>query len=424
MTFRHSLRVRIIIAFCLFGAILGSVYAAAVYLSLDRIEDYLVNRRLVQEVEYFSSKFQEGSGFPTPTSLYIKAYIGVENMPLYVKKQVGGLPEGYHEFYWKDAEYHVAIKVIPELVEPVYLLYEVSALEFTEQRKLGIGIVLITGVILVIGLGFWLGLLTSRKVIAPVTHLAKQVNLSGPHSLPTDLSTNFYGDEVGVLAKALEESMQRVQALIEREKQFTRDASHELRTPVTVIKGAVELLHKLPGADVNSVRRPLKRIERAVTDMENIIESLLWLAREEAINNPEQNCVVVPVVKEAIEQLHQLHKGNSIEIECIAEGNPRLNAPPPILQMIIVNLIQNAFHHTADGKISIHICNESITVTDTGIGIDNCALQIVAEPHVRGEHSQGYGLGLSIVKRLCDQFGWQLDIESEVNRGTKVQLRF
>jgi signal transduction histidine kinase len=92
--------------------------------------------------------------------------------------------------------------------------------------------------------------------------------------------------------------------------------------------------------------------------------------------------------------------------------------------MIIVNLIQNAFHHTAEGKISIRICSGSIAVTDTGIGIDNCALQKVAEPHVRGDHSQGFGLGLSIVKRLCDQFGWQLGIESEVNQGTKVQLRF
>jgi methyl-accepting chemotaxis protein len=86
----------------------------------------------------------------------------------------------------------------------LYLLYDVSGLEFTEKRKLNIGFVLATGVILVIALGLWIGWLTSRKVMAPVSHLAEQVDKSGPNNLPTDLSRHFYQDEVGVLARVLE----------------------------------------------------------------------------------------------------------------------------------------------------------------------------------------------------------------------------
>jgi len=92
-----------------------------------------------------------------------------------------------------------------------------------------------------------------------VSHLAEQVAKSGPNNLPTDLSRNFYEDEVGVLAKALEQSMQRVEAFVNREQQFTRDVSHELRTPVTVIKGAAELLKRHFTAEKKSAPRSLSR---------------------------------------------------------------------------------------------------------------------------------------------------------------------
>lgn len=113
-------------------------------------------------------------------------------MPLYVLDMVDGLNEGLHEAYSDKDEYHIAVQKLPTQKELLYLLYEVSALEFTEKRKLNIGVVLVAG----------------------------------------------------VLAKALEQAMQRVEAFVERELQFSRDASHELRTPVTVIKGAVELLKR------------------------------------------------------------------------------------------------------------------------------------------------------------------------------------
>jgi signal transduction histidine kinase len=236
MIFRHSLRFRIVISFCLFGAALGTVYAAAVYFSLDWIDDKLVNTRLEQEIDHFSAQYRKNIHSPIPTSPHIIGYLGMATMPSSTKDLVRGIAEGFHEVYIGEEEYHIAIKKLPYHDEPLYLIYEVSALEFTNKRKVMIGIVLVAGVVLLIGLGLWIGLLTSRKVIAPLIHLADQVNLSDPDDIPTDLSKNFYNDEVGMLAKVLEQSMQRVKAFIEREKQFNRDASHELRTPVTVIK--------------------------------------------------------------------------------------------------------------------------------------------------------------------------------------------
>jgi len=424
MRFRHSLHSRIIFAFCLFGAVLGTAYATAVYISLDLIDDHLIDNRMREEIEYFTDHYKYHHLLPRSTSPYITTYMGTESMPLYIIELVKGLDEGFHEAYSGSEEYHIAVQKLPDQDTYLYLLYEVSALEFTEKRKLNIGFVLFGGVFLIILLGWWIGRLTSRKVIAPVIHLSDQVNKSGPGNLPTDLSKDFIHDEVGTLASALEQSMKRIEAFVEREHQFTSDASHELRTPVTVIKGAAELLRKQLNAVEESVSRPMDRIQRQVTNMENIIEALLWLSREEVSTEPDQRLSVLSLVRDTIEEIRQLIADKSIDINLVAKGKPVLNVPAPLFQIALTNLIQNAVRYTSNGHITVYVRDDRVLVADTGIGIAGSDLENIRQPHVRGTGSNGFGLGLSIVSRLCDRFGWQFEIESEVDRGTTAQLIF
>ena len=76
------------------------------------------------------------------------------------------------------------------------------------------------------------------------------------------------------------------------------------------------------------------------------------------------------------------------------------------------------------GKITVEILTDRVVVSDTGVGIAAKDLKTVTQPHVRGSGSEGFGLGLSIVRRLCDRFGWQFEIQSVVGSGTTVQLIF
>ena len=424
MIFRHSLRVRIIVAFCLFGALLGTVYAATVYISLDMIDDHLIDSRLNEEVAYFIGHYQRYNSISEPTSPFISVYLGTKSMPLYVLDMIEGLPEGLHEVYSDEEEYHIAIQRLQGQINQLYLLYEVSALEFTEKRKLSIRLVLIAGVILVIGVGLWIGWLTSRKVIAPVVHLADVVNHTGPENLPTDFSKKFYSDEVGVLAKALEQAMRRVEIHVERENRFSRYASHELRTPVTIIKGAVVLLNKKILRKDDPAHRPLKRIERSVTNMENIIETLLWLSREDMAIEQDQILAVANITQETIEQNRHLLGNKPIELELIIEQEPHLFVKAPIFQIVLTNIIRNAIQHTASGTIRVILKDDRVIVSDTGEGMDPDNLSLITQPIVRGDRDKDFGIGLSIVKRLCKRAGWKLEIESEVGRGTTVQLIF
>jgi len=424
MTFRHSLRSRIIIAFCLFGGVLGTVFALIVYISLDYIDDSLINSSLTQEIDHISRHYQQNNQLATPASSHINIYRGTTSMPAPFKEMVAGFSEGLHEAYLDNEEYHIAVITLPNLDDPVYLLFQVSALEFTEKRKFRIAMVLVAGVILVVGLGLWMGWLTSRKVIAPVIYLSDRVNKFRPGELPTDLSKDFINDEVGTLAAALEQSMKRIEAFIEREHQFTRDASHELRTPVAVIKGAAEILRKQLNSAEASVSRPLYRIQRQVSNMEKIIEALLWLSREETSTNPDQSFSVLPLVRDTIEENLQIFADKSIEINLAAEGKPVLNVPGLLFKIALSNLIQNAVRYAPKGQITVCVRDDRVLVSDTGAGIDACDLENLMRPHVRGMGSTGFGLGLSIVQRLSDRFGWHFEIKSEAGRGTTAQLIF
>jgi len=424
MTFRHSLRSRIIIAFCFFGGVLGSVFALIVYISLEYIDDSLIDNSLREEIDHISRHYQQNNEVAIPASPHIKIYRGTTAMPAPLKEMVAGFSEGFHEAYLGQEEYHIAVITLPNLDDTLYLLFNVSALEFTEKRRFRIAIVLVAGVIMVVGLGLWIGWLTSRRVIAPVIYLADQVNKFRPGDLPTDLSKDFINDEVGTLATALEQSMKRIEAFVERELQFTRDASHELRTPVTVIKGAAELLRRQINPAEASVSRPLYRIQRQVTNMEKIIEAFLWLSREEISTDLDQTFSVLPLVRDTIEENRQIIADKSIEINLVAEGNPVLNVPERLFKIALTNLIQNAVRYASKGHITVCVRDDRVLVSDTGAGIDGSELENILRTHARGIGSKGFGLGLSIVQRLCDRFGWQFEIESEVGRGTTAQLIF
>ncbi len=419
MLYRHSIRFRMAAAFCFFGAVLGLMYSSYVIWSTTFVEDDMFDHQLKLVLEEYLVRYGKDEGTPLPNPPNIKAYIGLEAMTGYERKLSEGLSEGFHEY--TDEDYHVGVKILPGTEKILYLIYDVSSLEIHDTMIYKLAIILTIGLLLIVAAGGWLGLITSRRLIAPVVQLAEIVKKAGPDNLPTDLSSRFHrDDEVGVLARALERAMERVQALMEREKIFTRDASHELRTPVTVIKGAVGVLERKYGKDEG----PLQRINRSVKDMENTIESLLLLAREEAVPAPGENCAGAPVIRKAIDQNRYLLTRKPVAVSLVENAAPVIQAPAGIFQIAVTNLIRNAFTCTAEGKITVTIHDDHVEVADTGRGVPEKDLPRIMEPHARGSDSHGFGLGLSIVKRLCNRFGWNLAIDSREGSGTRVRLIF
>lgn len=226
-----------------------------------------------------------------------------------------------------------------------------------------------------------------------------------------------------MLTSTIETAMQRINAFIRREKQFTRDASHELRTPLTIVKGAVEIMEQQPEIDTNPLlKKPLNRIARSVNDMETTVETFLWLAREE--NDPTETCEVEPAVRKAVENTRYLIENKDVELILDLRHNPTLQVREEVLYIAVTNLIRNAFQFTSQGSVTITSENTHIAIIDTGMGIEPDRLDFVTQSHIKGEQSQGFGLGLSIVSRLCKRFGWELTIDSRPGKGSHVKIEW
>ncbi|MCP4749766.1 MAG: HAMP domain-containing histidine kinase [Proteobacteria bacterium] len=421
---KNSISTRILILFVFFSTMMTVGFGVTVIVLEYFKSEEIFNHILKYEYSRFIKNYSFDSSIALPETEYMKFYIGIENVPYPKQRSVAKLEPGYYETGFPigidgPGNYHVAVQPLPGRKDMLYIVLDRDVTRINEhtleQHMFPI-------LIIVCILTFFLGRVISNRVSRPLKQLVTMVDQSEPGNLPSGFSQLFSQDEVGTLAKALEKSMERVKAFLTREQQFTRDASHELRTPVTVIKGAVELLQQTPSYEEKTVNRLVKRIDESVADIESAIEALLWLSREETASGFDQVCEIVPVVEDIVEQNQKIYAAKAIDVDIEAQGNPAVKSPVAVLRITLFNLIRNAFQFTNEGNIHIRISKFQVEITDTGSGIAPDEIDKVQEAAYRGKTSQGFGFGLDIVKRLSDRFGWRLEIESTAGKGTTARL--
>jgi len=276
----------------------------------------------------------------------------------------------------------------------------------------------------------WLTYRTTKRMVTPVSWLSDIVARWDPRApdtsairsnrLPSDV-----GNEVRQLTGALTGLADRVTDFVQRERDFTRDASHELRTPLTVIRVATDLMLADPDASERQLRS-LARVQRAGRDMEAVIDAFLVLAREAEIEPLSEEFDVREVIAHEVARVQPLLVGRPIQLEVIDHGTPKLFAPPHVLAVMIGNLLGNAVRFTDAGRIELQLTPERIEVRDTGIGMTPETLMKAFDPFYRADPAkqEGRGMGLSIVRRLGERFGWPVSLDSEPGKGTIATIRF
>ena len=422
MKFYQSIRFRIVACILLFGTLLILLNAGITLFITRNSMSRMIANLIDTEVDTFLYKYEKDRTTPLPHSKYINMYEGVENVPGVIKDLVKVLPPGVHTIDdpSKKHRVHVGVIQLPDKESPYFMFFH--GREFFDENAwlhprqvplISLALLLIPGIII--------GYITSRMLFAPVVTLMDQIKGLDPDNIPARFSHKHANNEIGMLTRTIETTMNRINAFIQREKQFTRDASHELRTPLTIVKGAVEIMEQQPELEINPLlKNPLKRISRSVRDMETTIETFLWLAREE--NGTEERCRVEPVARKAISDNQYLIENKDIQLHMEVLDDKAVRAKEEVLYIAVTNLIRNAFHFTSRGSVTITIDNAHIGIQDTGMGIETDELDSVTQSHIKGAKSQGFGLGLSIVSRLCKRFGWQLTIESEPGKGTRTRI--
>jgi signal transduction histidine kinase len=424
---RRRLRTRIIVSFALLGFGLTALFAVAMLHLRNRLENQLIEKTLQREV---ASLVRQVEAHPErqPYFLMFDARTFSDDKGFKINPLYRDLSPGVHEVRERDANgvmqvYKVAVrrgvglqgKPFNSLVR--YNITDASATSDVLTRWLW-GAVLAFSLFALL-LGWW----SAAKVMAPVSDLAQRLRRSGNSSDPEALAPHFAEDEVGELAKALDDYAARLTDVVQRDREFNADVSHELRTPLAVIRGAAELLLSKPDVD-ERMRTRLARIQRAEQQCTDLISALLLLSRNERAVG---QCMVAKVAQQQLDNHRAQLAGKPVELRLEGDTSVQLDVPDSALAVALGNLIGNAVKYTPSGEVVVRIKQGSVDVIDSGPGL---SAEDAAKLFTRGYrgthagHSQGGGIGLSIVRRLCALYGWDVQVRPGAEKGVVATLTF
>lgn len=422
MQLRHRLRSRIIVSFLLFGTLLSVAFAGAVLFVQSAIENALISRTLEQELNQYVEELREDPSVLEPFYSRIQGYVTRPGSPEIVPEPFQNLPTGVHDVDTDSATYKAAVRKDDDFW--AFLIYDVS-----ENRELSRRLVwaLAGAVVLFSLLSLLLGKWAAGRVMAPVSNLARRLQALEGDEGRLDLARHFADDEVGQLAAIVEEYSHKLHDLVERDKAFNADVSHELRTPLAVISGATELLLSQPDLAPRT-RERLLRIARAARQSADTTTALLHLVRaERGTSGTSSNQEVGQIVEQLVENYRPLLEGRDLELKAKLTGSLNVIAPEAVVAVVIGNLLGNAIRYTDEGEVEIVVDSGQVHIRDTGPGIAEDELPHVFDRHFRGRDSggKGSGLGLTIVKRLCDLYGWEIAFANRDDRsGLVARVRF
>lgn len=432
----HSLSRRIVAQFCIFTLFISAIYCFFCLILLYNLEDRFIEREVAQEAEYLQTQHQQNGQWPNTRAAHMSVYFSEKTLPVDMQQQFLAEPQRI-EFYGAEGRHYHLYTLSKS--ESIYLVAEVSQKLLVRPIRDGvIQFFLICGGILSL-VAFFIAWMLGRKTATPLKQLADLVDGVAPENIPNTFAHNFPNNEIGVLARTLENSMQQISKALEREKCFTRDTSHELRTPVAIIKNAVEVyqeknhLHHLESSNSENIKSEnsnaqinnnalINRISDAAMQMEQTVNTLLILAREEHNTESKTLIQLLPLVEQSILDHSYILNGKAVEVDVTNNCNTKIHAQSGMLKVLLDNLLSNAFQYTNRGEVKVDFLNNQLVISDTGLGIEENISSHITAPAVKGSQSTGYGFGLSIVKRLCEHQGWQLTVES--NKGTVVSVLF
>lgn len=422
MQYRRRLRSRIVLSFLVFGTLLSALFALSTLFLQNYLEDQLIGTTLKRELDDYVDQLRLDPSVVEPFYTRIQGYITRPGDPnKTVAAEVRDLPEGVHDVRMSNNVFKAAVRKEDDLW--AFLIYDVSDNQRIKKQL----IVALIGVVILFSVGsFMLGAYASRRVMKPVTDLANRLDTLSEEGKPESLSVHFADDEVGQLANALDSYADRLHHLVERDREFNADVSHELRSPLTVITGATELLLAQPDLDAK-VRTRLLRIARAARQSADITTALLHLVRAEQGIDRDSSAHDVGIIVSEVVHLYEPLVGNKpLELRLVEEERVSVIAPESVVAVTVGNLIGNAMRYTAEGEVVITIGNGRVKVEDTGPGIPEEDLEHVFERHYRGQNisGKGAGLGLAIVKRLCELYGWSIHFSNRSAGGLCAELRF
>ncbi len=409
---RLSLRARIAGTMIALVAIAGLVLSAWAYLADEQLKRNITLDLLSEELTHFEQRMRVDRGAEPLRSARLAIYRSSDLAEL--PRRIAMLKPGeMHRV--RSGGRLLDVLVRDSEFGRLYITYDVTT--YATQDAIAL-LVLAIGVIAIVIVAALAASAISTRLVEPVTALAERLTQIDPGERHVRIGAQFAGNELEPIARSVDMFMERLDGFVEREQSFTATASHELRTPLAVMRGAVELL-ETSAADRPGAGKALARIQRAVREMTEFTDALLALSREQQAA-AETTCDVNAVLARVVEDQRSVSPGKRIVLEIEAGTKLQVAAPESMVAMTIGNLVRNAVQHGTGGEVLCRSHGHELLVTNAGtLPTEN----LTSAPRRFTTHPGGHGMGLYLVRRICERYGWEIRLENSP-RGVTARVGF
>jgi heavy metal sensor kinase len=278
------------------------------------------------------------------------------------------------------------------------------------------------------------GWLLIRKVLAPVEDMTRTAEQISAQALSERLEETDTEDELDQLAKTLNGMLARLDAAFSQIRRFSADASHELQTPLTILKGELEVALR-SSRSPEEYRRILRSALEEIDGIARLVEGLLLLARADAgvMVMDKKPVDLSELLKEIRGRTQVLADARDITLLSGELAPVFLDGDYERLRMLLLNLVENAVKYTPPkGRVTLSLEKKDqegfIRITDTGIGISREEQDKIFQPFFRGtearSHGKGVGLGLAIASSIAVAHGGRIGMDSTPSQGTTFTFSF
>ena len=276
----------------------------------------------------------------------------------------------------------------------------------------------------------------SGRALKPISNVVKKVEEISITSLHLRVPEGNGTDEIGRLAKTFNKMLERLESSFAMQKNFIANASHELRTPLTSINGQIEVL-MMKDRSTSEYKSALESVLEDIRSLIDLSNRLLLIARTSAESPaiPENKIRIDEVLWQARDEIRKFNNDFHINIlidDSLTDSDQMMiTGDEYLLKVAVSNIIENACKFSPDNSVNINLehCENCIEIIfkDKGIGISEADMAKIFEPFYRGANTvsvPGTGIGLSLVKRIIENYNGTIEISSQSGQGTTVRIKF
>jgi heavy metal sensor kinase len=270
------------------------------------------------------------------------------------------------------------------------------------------------------------GYLLARNALRPVTAMSRQARQISAETLTARIPVENERDELGFLAVTLNDLLERLQRSFDMQRRFMADASHELRTPVSIIQGEADVTLARPDRSSDEYRESIEVMQKAALKLTRIVQNLFLLARTDAGQYPMQRCrfYLDELIADCVRSMRNIAAARGVTLEHTADTETVIEADEELVHRMLLNLIDNALKFTsAGGRVTVQATAGVIRVSDTGSGIPPEDQGRIFERFFRADRTTGgAGLGLPIARWIAEAHGGSLTLERSDAGGTTFKI--